>query len=287
MRTQLLIEAAQASRARSSSGEGCPTSPARTWEAWNADRELHHRRRRTAVHARDLFVEYSLRPRGHPPLRPARLQEDALIAKAVANSTRGAEDRQRQRAGFFLNIKGPGCSTSTWRRSRSARSSSVPVKADEACRHRLLRRDGVALPRGYRHQLRHGVDHRAPAAGRDRRRSNPCATSSSSVQRQPGGPDRPGHPAARPARREDQDRAAQRRGRRPDLQPLSHPGPAARRRRGQAPGRRRPVQGGPGHDRADRDRDVPRGRRQPVPGGHLPERRQGDPLLPATSRRAP
>ena len=48
----------------------------------------------------------------------------------------------------------------------------------------------------------------------------------------------------------------------------------------EAPRRRRPLQGGPGHDRADRGRDVPRGRRQPVPRGHLPERRQGDPLLP-------
>ena len=35
-----------------------------------------------------------------------------------------------------------------------------------------------------------------------------------------------------------------------------------------------------GHDRADRGRDVPGGRREPLLGGHLPERRQGDPLLP-------
>ena len=44
--------------------------------------------------------------------------------------------------------------------------------------------------------------------------------------------------------------------------------------------RGRPVQGRPGHDREDRRRDVPRGRREPLPRGHLPERRQGDPLLP-------
>ncbi len=41
-----------------------------------------------------------------------------------------------------------------------------------------------------------------------------------------------------------------------------------------------PVEGRTGDDREDRGRDVPRGRRQPVPRGDLPERRQGDPLLP-------
>ena len=58
-------------------------------------------------------------------------------------------------------------------------------------------------------------------------------------------------------------------------------------RRGRHARRRRPRQGDPGDDRETVRRDVPRGRREPVPRGHLPERRQGDPLLPATSPRAP
>ncbi len=45
-------------------------------------------------------------------------------------------------------------------------------------------------------------------------------------------------------------------------------------------GRWRPGQGHPGHDRGHRDRYVPGGRGEPLPRGHLPERRQGDPLLP-------
>ena len=41
----------------------------------------------------------------------------------------------------------------------------------------------------------------------------------------------------------------------------------------------RSGQGGAGHDRTDRGRDVPRRRGQPVPGGDLPERRQGGHVL--------
>ena len=54
----------------------------------------------------------------------------------------------------------------------------------------------------------------------------------------------------------------------------------ARPGRGRPAGRGGCAEGRPGHDRVDGGRDVPGRRREPLLGGHLPERRQGDPLLP-------
>ena len=146
-------------------------------------------------------------------------------------------------------------------------------------RHRLLRRDGVAVPHPWqRHQLRHRVDDRAAVARRDRRRRD-AQERHRDRRLQPRGPHRPGDSAAGPPRREDQDRTSQRRVGGVDLRPLPHERPTNRSRHGRHHRWGRPRQGRPSHDRGHRPRDVPRRRGQPLPRGHLPKRRQRSHVL--------
>ena len=224
---------------------------------------------------------------GHPALRPARAaarrssprRSPTRLAKKVAEVIGGDKGRS-----YFLNIKGPELLNKyvgeterqirlVFQRAREKSEEGWPVIVffDEM--------DSMFRTRGIGHQLRHGVDDRAAAARRDRRRRD-AEERHRDRRVEPRGPHRPGHPAARPARREDQDRAARRGGRRADLRPLPHRRPPARRGRGaRRSAAATATKAVHGDDRAHRRGDVPRRRRQPVPRGHLPERRQGDHVL--------
>ena len=197
---------------------------------------------------RDLFAEYSLpAPKGILLYGPPGCGK-TLIAKAVANSLakkvaeKTGNDNVRS---FFLNIKGPELLNKyvgeterqirqVFQRAREKADEGMPVIVFFDEMESLFRTRGTGISSDMESTI-------VPAApGRDRRR-RVAARRHRHRRLQPGGPDRPGHPAPGPPRREDQDRAPQRGGRRPDLQPLPHARPAPRRRRGRAPrrGRRR------------------------------------------------
>ena len=109
-----------------------------------------------------------------------------LIAKAVANSLakKVAEKTGNDKArSYFLNIKGPELLNKyvgeterqirlIFQRAREKSRGGLPG-------HRVLRRDGLAVPHPrHRHLVRHRVDDRAAAARRDRRRRDASRTSS-------------------------------------------------------------------------------------------------------------
>ena len=187
------------------------------------------------LHA-DLFREHQLRPpEGRTAVRPARLRQDAdrqggrELAGQAGRGAGGAGTRRRpaspsrktRRAGqgaaqLLPQHQGSGAAEQVRRRDRAAHPAGVPAGQGEGQRghagHRVLRRDGLDLPHPRVGRVqRRGEHHRPAAAERDRRRRGP-GERHRDRRVQPRGHDRPGHPAARPAGREDQDRAAGRRG---------------------------------------------------------------------------
>ena len=155
---------------------------------------------------------------GDPAVRPARVRQDA--DRQGGRELPGQEGRRAHRHArgpvVLPQHQGPRAAQQVRRRDRAAHPAGVPARPGEGVRghagHRLLRRDGLAVPHPrVRGVLRRREHDRAAAAQRDRRRREP-GERPGHRRVQPRGHDRPGDPAPRPARREDQDRAARRRG---------------------------------------------------------------------------
>ena len=138
-----------------------------------------------------------------------------LIAKAVANSlAQKVADKIGEGKGrsYFINIKGPELLNKyvgeterqirlVFQRAREKSEEGWPVIVFFDEMDSMFRTRGSGISSDMESTI-------VPAAaGRDRRRRGP-AQRHRDRRHQPGGPDRPGHPAARSPRREDQDRAA-------------------------------------------------------------------------------
>ena len=165
---------------------------------------------------------------GRPALRPARLRQDAdrqgRRQLPCQEGRRG--DRAARGEELLPQHQGPRAAQQVRRRDRAAHPPGLPARPGEGerghPRHRLLRRDGLPVPHPrIRRQLGRGEHHRPAAALRDRRCRGP-GERHRDRRLQPRGHDRPGDPAPRPARREDQDRASGRRGRQGHLLEVPH-----------------------------------------------------------------
>ena len=179
-----------------------------------------------------------------------------LIAKAVANSLArkvAAATGDEKGRSYFINIKGPELLNKyvgeterqirmVFQRAREKSEEGWPVIVffDEMDSMFRTRGTGVSsdMESTIVPQLLAEIDGVEGSAQRHRDRGD-----------EPRGSHRPGDPATRTARREDQDRAPEQGGRRPDLRPLPHRRDPDRRRR---VGRR--------DDHGDGRRDVQRGR---------------------------
>ncbi len=174
------------------------------------------RRRRAAVPVRRAVPRAQAgAAEGRAALRASRVRQDADRegGRQVPGREGGGADRPRRPRSYFLNIKGPELLNKyvgeTERQIREM-FKRAKERARRAPGHRVLRRDGLAVPHaGHGHLLRRGVDHRPAAAVGDRRGGDPQERDRDR-RLQSRGPDRPGDPAARPARREDQDQATRR-----------------------------------------------------------------------------
>ena len=195
------------------------------------------RRRRAALPApRAVQRARAQAAQGRPALRSSGLRQDA--DRQGGRQLAGQEGRGQDRPGGEVLLpqhQGPRAAQQVRRRDRAAHPAGLPAGPREGQRrhagHRVLRRDGLAVPHPrLRRLLRRREHHRPAAAERDRRRR--AARERPGHRRlQPRGHDRPRDPAARPARREDQDRAPRRRVGARHLQQVPHRQPAAARRR--------------------------------------------------------
>ncbi len=185
------------------------------------------------LHA-DLFREHQLRPPKGILLYGPPGCGKTLIAKAVANSLakKIAERRgEEKHTSYFLNIKGPELLNKyvgeterhirlVFQRAREKASEGTPVIVFFDEMDSIFRTRGSGVSSDVENTI-------VPAAAqRDRRRRGP-GERHRHRRLQPGRHDRPGDPAARPARREDQDRASGRRGGEGHLRQV-HPQPACR-----------------------------------------------------------
>ena len=153
---------------------------------------------------------------GDPAVRASRLRQDAHRQGGgeLAGAPRRREDRQPRSALLLPQHQGPRAPQQVRRRDRAPDPLDLPACPGEVrrgqARHRVLRRDGLAVPHpGHRHLVRHREHDRAAAPRRDRRRREPEERHRDRGV-EPRGPHRPRDPATRPSRREDQDRAPRR-----------------------------------------------------------------------------
>ena len=173
---------------------------------------------------KELFAEHELKaPKGILLYGPPGCGK-TLIAKAVANSLakKVTERTGEEGRSFFLNIKGPELLNKyvgeterhirlVFQRAREKASDGMPVIVFFDEMDSLFRTRGSGVSSDVENTI-------VPAAAeRDRRRRGP-GQRDHHRRVEPRGHDRPGDPAARPAGREDQDRAARRRGGAGDLQ---------------------------------------------------------------------
>src|SRR3954465_8438166 len=237
----------------------------------------------------ELFREYELRPPKGILLYGPPGCGKTLIAKAVANSlakkvaaVRGEVGTNSGRS-YFLNIKGPELLNKyvgeterhirlVFQRAREKASEGMPVIVFFDEMNSIFRTRGSGVSSDGETTT---VPQPPPAAGGGGGRGGGGPGERHRPRRlQPRGHDRPGDPAAGPAGRQDQDRAAGRRGGQGHLLQVRPEGTAAAPR-----GRLRERRVAPGvrgrDDPAHGGADVHRVRGEPVPRGHLRQRRQG------------
>ena len=217
-RSGYVYERIPSPRSRISCSKKSPTSTTRT-SAASASRSTRSRTRSSCrTSTPTCSASTSCAAQGRAPLRPARLRQDPdRQGRRQLPRQEGLRKRRRGGQGLLPQHQGPRAAQQVRGRDRAqirvvfvrakgeGQRGDVPVIVFFDEMDALFRTRGSGSP----------PTSRPPSSRsswqRDRRRRGPRERHRHR-RLQPPGPDRSGHPAPRPARREDQDRAARRRG---------------------------------------------------------------------------